>query len=309
MKIALLCNNTMALPALQALERQGMLCAVATTGRDADVVRTFTEFIKGKSYGYTTIASKGHKEALNQWVRNSGAEVVFVMSYTWRIPKETLAIPRMGFINFHPGLLPEMRGADPVFETIRQRKPVAGVTAHIMDEQFDTGAILMREEMPVADNATYGMLAGQLARMTSGMVAKMVDVLKTQGLPQGMPQDETKAQYWPKVGIEALTVNWKKMSASEITTLVRACNPVGKGIPVTVNGWQFLVSDATEIKLQGDASAIMPGTVLANDPQNGLIICSTNGMGVKVDVVQTAEGIFPGHKLAAFGLGPGMVFN
>ncbi len=66
-----------------------------------------------------------------------------------RILKEPiLSIPELGILNFHPGLLPDVRGLDTVQWAIFHNKPF-GVTAHLIDEKIDRGRILVREEIPL----------------------------------------------------------------------------------------------------------------------------------------------------------------
>jgi hypothetical protein len=56
-----------------------------------------------------------------------------------------LSAPKRGWLNAHPGLLPEYRGADPVLWALRHGGP-QGATIHLMDAEIDTGPILLRRE-------------------------------------------------------------------------------------------------------------------------------------------------------------------
>ncbi len=53
-----------------------------------------------------------------------------------------------GVINFHPGLIPEVRGIDALKWAIYKNLPI-GVTAHFIDERTDAGRIICREEVPL----------------------------------------------------------------------------------------------------------------------------------------------------------------
>ncbi len=368
-KVGLLCNNKMAVPTLMRLMREGALCGVATGDTDAEAMHVVRASCEGgeRSAGsaervpYTVITRKGHKQQLREWVATVGADVVFVMTFPYRIPGEVLAMPRLGFLNFHFGLLPEMRGADPIFECIRQRLLVVGATVHVMDEGLDTGPIVLREEFPLSPDFTYGMLSGQMAMLGEKQCGEALTLLERgaekesgnesgergaesegasprpfpmkdrDGLPEervpytdghptnnisvvGLPfpvtaQDESKAKYWPKVGEGEITIRWDKMNVEEIIALVRACNPIGRGVPTSINGWKIGVVDICPVNLDGDASAIAPGTIIAIDHQNGLIVCCLAGRAVKLEVVYTSEGYFPGYKIALFGVGQWGVFS
>jgi len=309
MKIALLCNNKMALPAVQMMAKEGVLAGIATADTDTEVVSMYGAVVQQLHLPHTRIARKGYKEQLREWLEGVGADVVFVMTFPYRIPADILQLPRFGFLNFHYGQLPEMRGADPIFESIRQRLPTAGLTVHVMDEGFDTGPVVMREEMQLPAAYTYGMLCSQMGRLGEKMCGQLLNELKTGNMPAAIPQDAGKAAYWPKIAREAIHIDWGKMSQPEIIALVRACNPIARGVPVMLNGWQFGVCDACEIELQGDASNIAGGTIVAMDMQNGLVVCCKDGKGVRLDVIITGEGIFPGYKLALWGINAGMIFG
>jgi folate-dependent phosphoribosylglycinamide formyltransferase PurN len=67
-------------------------------------------------------------------------DVAVVACFTQRIPAALLSLPRYGFLNLHPSLLPAYRGPRPVYWQLRHSAPT-GVTAHYMDEGLDTGDI------------------------------------------------------------------------------------------------------------------------------------------------------------------------
>lgn len=50
-------------------------------------------------------------------------------------------------INIHPALLPGYKGATPTNWMIRNGEQIAGVSAHLVDEGIDTGAVLFRRRL------------------------------------------------------------------------------------------------------------------------------------------------------------------
>lgn len=75
-------------------------------------------------------------------------DVACVACFARRIPPALLALPRYGFLNVHPSLLPAHRGPTPLFWVLREDRRHAGVTIHQMDDSLDTGPILLQE--PIA---------------------------------------------------------------------------------------------------------------------------------------------------------------
>jgi methionyl-tRNA formyltransferase len=309
LNIALLCNNKMAIPALQSMIAADVLCTVATAENDKEVVQLFSDIAARHDLPFNVISKNNCVDELAEWIAETKPDMVFVMTFPWRIPVSVLSIPEFGFVNFHYGLLPAMRGADPIFESIRQRLPVAGTTVHVMNADFDAGPILLQDQIPLPPEYTYGMLSSQMAYLGDKMCKQLIQDIKENKELVPKPQDEGAAQYWPKISEEELWIRWDEMSCSEIMALVRSCNPILKGVPVIINGWKMGVSDVSEVNLQGDASAIVPGTILTVDMQNGLLVCCKDGKALKLEVVYTAEGVFPGYKLVFFGIAAGMVFG
>lgn len=78
-------------------------------------------------------------------------DLAVCMGFPWKIPADALAVPRLGWINGHPSMLPRHRGPVPVAWTIRAGEEELGVTFHRMDAQLDTGPVLAQRTIPVGE--------------------------------------------------------------------------------------------------------------------------------------------------------------
>lgn len=109
------------------------------------------------------------------------------------LKSDFLAIPKSGFLNAHPGLLPDFRGVDPVLWSIAEDAEV-GATVHVMSEGVDEGPIMLRVALdPLPKVET--LLALRLACMRHG--AKLLArVLKHPGQYPARAQDEERARYF-----------------------------------------------------------------------------------------------------------------
>lgn len=117
-------------------------------------------------------------------------DLCMVASFGKILPKKYLGIPKLGFLNVHPSLLPEFRGPSPIQNLILQNKE-PGITIIKMDEKMDHGPILAQEKVavePFPDH--YNVVEEKLARAGGKLLIK---VLKN--LPTPVPQDETRATY------------------------------------------------------------------------------------------------------------------
>jgi methionyl-tRNA formyltransferase len=74
-------------------------------------------------------------------------DLVVCMGFPWKVPADALAVPRLGWLNGHPSLLPRHRGPVPVAWAIRNGDEQIGITFHRMDAELDTGPILAQRPM------------------------------------------------------------------------------------------------------------------------------------------------------------------
>lgn len=81
-------------------------------------------------------------------------DLIVSLHYRKRIPKEALAIARMGGVNLHPSLLPKHRGANSIPWAIIDGDQDTGFTYHKMEHDFDTGNILLQKRASINANDT-----------------------------------------------------------------------------------------------------------------------------------------------------------
>lgn len=120
-------------------ELHSLLKRGAKTFRSIRDVATF--------YGFPVAVCKDQNapdsiEQLKQW---SPDLIIFSGGNILR--KQLLAVPRLGVLNVHLGMLPEIRGMSTPEWSLLKRVPV-GVTIHYVDAGIDTGPILQRYEFP-----------------------------------------------------------------------------------------------------------------------------------------------------------------
>ena len=85
-------------------------------------------------------------------------ELIVVAAFGQFLSKEILELPKYGCINLHVSLLPKYRGAAPIQYAIIKGEKESGVTIMQMDIGMDTGAMLDKVVVPIAENTTMGEL-------------------------------------------------------------------------------------------------------------------------------------------------------
>src|SRR6185312_10369836 len=95
-----------------------------------------------------------------------------VACFSRRLPGTLLRLPRLGCLNVHPSLLPAHRGPDPLFWIFHDGDETGGVTIHLMDEGFDTGPIVLQENVALSDDTTEAVLDLVCARRGGELLAE-----------------------------------------------------------------------------------------------------------------------------------------
>lgn len=129
-----------------------------------------------------------------QYLAAGEADVAIVACFPWRIPESLLAVPRHGFLNLHPSLLPELRGPYPLFWAFRLGLPQTGVTVHQMDPRFDTGPIALQKALVLPDGINGRDADRLLADAGSSLLVQAVGQLASGSL-QLIPQTPGGSRY------------------------------------------------------------------------------------------------------------------
>lgn len=90
------------------------------------------------------------------------------------VPRELLALPRLGILNVHPSLLPRHRGATPIPATIAEGDERAGVSIIRMDEGIDTGPIVDVVEWPLIGTERAPELEARAARTGAELLGQVL---------------------------------------------------------------------------------------------------------------------------------------
>ena len=121
-------------------------------------------------------------------------DLAVVASFGEILSKDALDIPKHGFINIHPSLLPKYRGASPIQSAILERDPQTGVTIIKMDEEMDHGPILIQDTLGLNTDDNFQTLSKKLFQFSADLLVKTIEdfINKKITLEE---QDHSKASY------------------------------------------------------------------------------------------------------------------
>lgn len=291
----------MAIPAIQTLHSQGLLHSIGVPEGNIDIVEFCAATNIQSAISLTIFKKEKFALELDMWM-TSGMDYVFTMTFPWKIPSALIDKHQRKLYNFHYGLLPQMRGADPVFEALRQQCEETGITVHSIEKEIDKGSVMLQKVIPIDAFSTHGLLCTQLSYLGAQMLPQLLTLLLS-GI-DGTPQDETIAKYYKRPTAAEVCINWGTQDAEEIQALTRACNPWNKGAYTQWNGWNIRIVEATVLNTALLNNTI-PGSILSTDNYNSFIVQCKGDTQLKIDFIYTDEGFMPGSRLFAFGVKTG----
>jgi len=111
-----------------------------------DVLNPSLDYNYIKSYNLNEIkAPSVNSKKFKNAILKLNPDIILVGSWGERIKKEIYDLPKIATINAHPSMLPKYRGPNPYFWTIRNQEKNSGISFHLIDNDYDTGAILAQE--------------------------------------------------------------------------------------------------------------------------------------------------------------------
>lgn len=310
MKIALLTNSKLSVPAIDFLAQHKLLLAIGIPERedrteDADQVRYVAAHHQIPLHVFP---KAGLAENLREWLKSGKADAVFVFTFPFRIPETVLQIPPKGFINFHFGILPQYRGADAIFWQIRNREKEGGISVHRMTGKLDKGPLYVVHRIPILPNDTYGAHLLNLSMAAIQVVEKLLHILQP-AEPATTEQDEGKAVWYHRPGLEDLLIDWNK-SAADIIALINAANPWNKGAITYLNQYPLKILAATARPgLPVSSTNAKPGTITHIDEQYGCYVCCGLGEILNFDILYCNDSFITGIQFAKLGMSPGIRFE
>ena len=159
--------------------------------------------------------------AAQEAIAQANAELMVVVAYGLLLPDWTLHSVPKGCLNIHASLLPRWRGAAPIQRAIEAGDSDTGVCIMQMDAGLDTGAVLMRESLPISDSDTSASLHDKLAALGSRLI---VDTLSALPQLQAKVQATEGVTYAAKILKDEALIDWR-LPALRLSQRIRAFDP------------------------------------------------------------------------------------
>ena len=126
--------------------------------------------------------------------REFSPDIAILIAYGKLIPAEILAIPKYGFVNIHPSLLPKYRGPSPIYQTLLAGDKKTGATIIKWDKELDHGPIIAKKDLNITRNDTHDSLMTKLAKVGADLLISILPFY-LDGSLKPVAQDHTKATH------------------------------------------------------------------------------------------------------------------
>jgi methionyl-tRNA formyltransferase len=286
-----------AVPSLRALDDEGFMIVGVVTQPDRPAgrgrrLRPSAVKEAALDLGCPVLTpERPRTEEFMEQIRALRPDISVVVAYGHILKPEVLEIPRLGSINLHASLLPELRGAAPINWAIARGHEETGVTVMRMVAAMDAGPVILQVREPILQDESAGELSLRLSEVGAATLVEALLLLDA-GVAEETEQDHAVATFAPKIDREVAHIDWSR-PATEVAALVRGMDPVP-------GAWTELGSDPVKLfrptvwspaevaALNPDGvptnggprragGPVQPGLVLRADADDGVLVAVGEG--------------------------------
>lgn len=171
-------------------------------------------------------------------LRGYNGDIFCVVAYKI-LPKDIYSMPKYGTFNVHTSLLPKYRGAAPMHRAIMNGEKETGITTFLLDENVDTGKVLLQEKVAIGADETVGELHDELMALGAKLALKTIRGLASGRLTPS-PQDDYEATPAPKIFPDDCKIDFAKR-VEVVHNQIRGLSPHPAAFTYLPNGERIKV--------------------------------------------------------------------
>ncbi len=228
MRIVFMGTPEFSVPVLEALVREGHEILAAVTQPDKPRGRGRAMVmppVKERALSYHIPVYQPVKVRDPEFIKvlkGLEPDIMVVVAFGQILPKAVLEIPPMGCVNIHASLLPRYRGAAPIQWAVIDGEKETGVTTMMMDEGLDTGDMLEKTVVRLAEDETGDSLHDKLSLAGADLIISTLRKIQ-EGTAVRTPQTDEGTCYAKMLKKSMGDIDWT-MDAAAIERLVRGLN-------------------------------------------------------------------------------------
>ena len=203
-------------------------------------------------------------------------DIAVVSAYGQILSSKLLGVPKFGFVNLHPSLLPRWRGAAPIERALMAGDKETGVCTIKMIKELDAGPILAKERFLINLDETNSSLSQKLSIIGAN---QLLDVINNLELISEIPQESEGVTYAFKIHKSETRINWN-LSGKIVDRFIRGLSEK-PGAWCMMNGSRVKILKSKYVKLGGE---IGRNIISSENKASLLIACSEDS--VEVEIIQ-----------------------
>lgn len=220
------------------------------------------------------------------------AEPDIIVANNWRtwLPRELFDLPPHGTLNLHDSLLPKFTGFSPVIWAMISGADEVGLTAHRMDDDLDTGDIVVQQAIPIGTMDTGTSLVRATIDLIPGVLLQSLDLIE-QGSAVWTKQDLDARTFFHKRSARDSIIDWG-WPAEDLERFVRALSDPYPNAVTHYRGQRIRVVRASVSRCRYGGT---PGRVFIAEG-NGMVIVAGpqshrgDGHGLIIETVRLDDG-------------------
>jgi methionyl-tRNA formyltransferase len=204
-------------------------------------------------------------------VKKENPDLIFSAGWRRLIPKEIFTIPKKGTINIHDALLPNYRGFAPINWAIINGEKEIGITSHFIDEQADTGGIILQNKINVEINDKASDVYQKNLELAPKLIEEtitLVDKNNVKPIIQNRKDGFFCSRRFPEDG----KIDWKK-NREDIHNLIRALSDPYPNAFCYFEGKKILIKEST---LSEEDFRGLSGKIIQISDKGIIVTCGEN---------------------------------
>lgn len=144
------------------------------------------------------------------------------------LPEVVWSLPPLGTFNLHAALLPQYRGAAPINWAIINGDKETGITTFFLDEQIDTGRIILQERTPISEDDCAEDVHDKLMMQGAELVIKTVRLIESgeaKAIDQSQFMTDEPLRPAPKIFKETCQIRWEEHTLESAYNFIRGLSP------------------------------------------------------------------------------------
>lgn len=247
-----------------------------------DLFKTSHDLTLIKKYKLPEIkCTSANSEDFVNYVLKTNADLIMVGTWREKLKRKTFTLPKIGTVNIHPSLLPRYRGPNPYMQVILRGEKKTGVTLHLVDENLDTGAVLLQKEIDILTTDTGKELRERTYKAARELMSEFLRKIQGEVIIP-IKQNESRASYFGFVDENIKMLDFKNKTTEELSAIIRALHP---WLPCYITvGNHFFKVNPYKCRLETMTTAANAGKIIAkDDKKRSLTIVCKDGRALTLE--------------------------